>query len=57
MKSKVKAYLIVFEDGTTGLRYFCDSHYKAACGFHQIQHMSLIYSDIYDKKCCLCRKR
>jgi len=53
-KKRIKAYLIVFEDGRSGLRYLCDYHYKVACGL-QVMHISLIHSDVYDKKCHICR--
>ena len=49
-KKLVKAYLIVLEDGRTVLRYLCDYHYKIARGL-QVLHVSLIHSDVYDKKC------
>jgi len=49
-KKTVKAYLIVLEDGRTVLRYLCDYHCKVACGL-QVLHISLIHSDVYDKKC------
>ena len=55
-RKKVKAYLIVFENGGNGLRYLCDFHYRTAWRLH-VKDISLIHSDVYDKKCHLCRRK
>ena len=45
-KQKVKAYFVVFENESEGVRHLCDLHYETA----QVRHISLIHSDVYNKK-------
>lgn len=56
----IKAYFVEFEKKEAGsVRYLCDSHaediirLKKKCG---IKFFTEIHSDVYDKKCHLCKK-
>lgn len=53
-KKTVKAYLIAFKDGRNGLRYLCDHHYKIARKV-AVKYITLIHSDVYNKKCHICK--
>ena len=55
----IKAYLVVFESKKTGLRYLCTSHAKDVVNwgkYAKLKFFSMIHSDVYGKKCHLCRK-
>lgn len=60
-KKIVKAYIVVLEDGRTVLRYLCASCAKEIIywwkrGF-KLRFVTIIHSDVYDKKCHMCRRK
>ena len=60
MVMKIKAYLIDFTSKQTGVRYLCYPcaedvvHHKKEAG---IRFMTRIHSDVYDKKCHMCKRK
>lgn len=57
----IKAYLIEFESKeTSSVRYLCDSHFKGVIRLQkrlEVKHIIRIHTDVYDKKCHLCKRR
>ena len=57
--SSIRAYLIEFEDERTGLRYLCASCAKEVIYWWEkrfkIRFIIVIHSDVYDKKCHMCK--
>lgn len=56
----IKAYYIEFVSKTCyGVRYLCDEHAKGVVRLKkelEVKFFTEIHSDVYDKKCHLCKK-
>ena len=60
MGKVIKAYSVVFESKKHGIRYLCTTHAKDVKNWAKeagVKFFSMIHSDVYGKKCHLCRKR
>jgi len=57
----IRAYLIEFESRKNGVRYLCFSCAKEIIDWWEkgfrLRFITMIHSDVYDKKCHMCRRK